>query len=405
MAGSSGTELSMADGETNAAGEAEVIPSPERFVAPVAARRRRWPFILLSFVVLILVAALVASRWSVNYYALTPGDATPVASFIKVPPKLDHRLTGKILLTDVFVEQLNALSYLKEVYLSSDAQVLPTDEVLGPSTPDQFVTQGFLEMSQAQSSATAAALTHLGYTATPRNAGVLVFGISVGSPAFHVLKVSQVITAVNGTAVTTGCGLVTALHGLKPGTTATVSVEQSSVKESGAFVNGPVVARKITLGTPPKGLTEQGCGAADRVPTAYLGIDPQTQVDWKFPVKVEVDTADIGGPSAGLSMTLGIIDKLSGGDLTGKRIVAATGTIDAGGNVGDVGGVPQKTIAVERAGATVFFVPRQEYKAALSKDTPQLHIYEVSTLDQALRILKRLGGKMPVRHVPAQTAS
>jgi PDZ domain-containing protein len=85
--------------------------------------------------------------------------------------------------------------------------------------------------------------------------------------------------------------------------------------------------------------------------------------------------------------------------------VAATGTIDAAGDVGDVGGVPQKTIAVERAGATVFFVPPQEYQAALSKDTPQLHIYAVSSLDKALQILKRLGGKIPVGHVPAQTAS
>ena len=60
------------------------------------------------------------------------------------------------------------------------------------------------------------------------------------------------------------------------------------------------------------------------------------------------------------------------------------GTIAPDGAVGDVGGVPQKTIAVERAGATVFFVPPQEYKAALSKDTSQLHVYAVSTLDQAL---------------------
>jgi PDZ domain-containing protein len=219
-----------------------------------------------------------------------------------------------------------------------------------------------------------------------------------------VLKVSQVITGVNGTGVTTECGLVSALHGLKPGTAATLSVEQSSVKESGAFVNGPVVSRTVTLGTPPAGLTEPDCGAANRIPTAYLGIDSQTQVDWTYPVKVVINTADIGGPSAGLSMTLGIIDKLSGGDLTGRRIVAATGTIDAEGDVGDVGGVPQKTIAVERAGATVFFVPPQEYKAALSKDTPQLHVYAVSTLDQALKILKRLGGTMPAGHVPAQTA-
>jgi PDZ domain-containing protein len=352
----------------------------------------------------IAAAVLVLSRWNVNDYALTPGDATPVSSFIKVPPKLDHRLTGTILLTDVDVQQLNALTYLWQRYLSSDSQVLPSAVLLGPTPADQYATQGFLEMSQAQSSAKAAALTHLGYTVTPRNVGALLFGIAPGSPASRVLKVSQVITGVNGTAVTTECGLITALHGLKPGTRATLSVAQSSVKESGAFVNGPVVSRTVTLGTPPKGLTEPDCGAANRVPTVYLGIDSQTQVDWSYPVKVVINTADIGGPSAGLSMTLGIIDRLSGGDLTGKRIVAATGTIDAEGDVGDVGGVPQKTIAVERAGATVFFVPPQEYKAALSKDTAQLHVYAVSTLDQALQILKRLGGTMPLSHVPAQTA-
>ena len=69
-----------------------------------------------------------------------------------------------------------------------------------------------------------------------------------------------------------------------------------------------------------------------------------------------------------------------------------------------MGGVPQKTVAVERAGATVFFVPPQEYKAANSKDTPQLHVYAVSTLDQALAILKSLGGTLPANHVPAEAA-
>jgi PDZ domain-containing protein len=217
-----------------------------------------------------------------------------------------------------------------------------------------------------------------------------------------VLKVSQVITAVNGTAVTGVCSLDSALHGLQPGTKATLSVEQSTVKESGAFVNGPIVARPITLGAPPKGLTAGACGLGK--PTAFLGILPITQESWAFPVKVVVRTQDIGGPSAGLSMTLGIIDKLSGGHLTGGHTIAATGTIEANGSVGDVGGVAQKTVAVERAGATVFFVPPQEKKAAMSKDTPQLHVYAVSTLDQALQILERLGGSLPANHLPAQAA-
>ena len=115
-------------------------------------------------------------------------------------------------------------------------------------------------------------------------------------------------------------------------------------------------------------------------------------------------TQDIGGPSAGLSMTLGIMDKLSSGRLTGNRVVAATGTIDQHGNVGDVGGVAEKTIAVERAGATVFFVPKVEYQAAESKATPQLKVYGVNNLDQVLRILESLGGKVPTKPVPVQAS-
>jgi PDZ domain-containing protein len=356
-------------------------------------------------VVLVGATFLILGRWSVDYYALTPGDATPVASFIKVPPQDDHPLSGTILLTDVYETQLTVLTYLQERYLSSVAQIYPAAEIVGTATPaSQAIDQGYLQMSQAQSAATAAALTHLGYTVSNKNAGVLVYGIASGSPASHVLAVSEVITAVNGTATLTPCALLNSLHGLAAGTQATLSVEASSISASGAFVPGPTVQRKITLATPPKGQVDTGCGPPF-TPTAILGLVlPEQQLAWEFPVKVSVHTADIGGPSAGLAMTLGIIDKLSGGHLTGGRTVAATGTIDSAGNVGDVGGVAQKTIAVERAGATVFFVPPQEYQAARSKDTPQLHVYAVSTLDQALRILKRLGGTMPTHHVSAQAA-
>ena len=135
-----------------------------------------------------------------------------------------------------------------------------------------------------------------------------------------------------------------------------LSVEESSINDVGAIRAGPDGDQVGHARAPPKGLVDTGCGPPTK-PTALLGIDPQTQQDWHFPVEVTVHTQDIGGPSAGLAMTLGIIDKLSSGRLTGNRIVAATGTIDQYGNVGDVGGVAEKTIAVERAGATVFFVP------------------------------------------------
>ena len=276
-------------------------------------------------------------------------------------------------------------------------------DLLGPTTNEnQYLDQGYLEMAQAQSFATAAALSHLGYSVTSTNAGALIFGIAANSPAAASLHVAQVITAVNATPVTTDCSLIGALHGLTPASVE-LKVEDSSINSVGDFVKGPIVTKSVTLGIPPKGLVDTACGAPTR-PTAYLGIQPQTQQDWHFPVAVTVHTKNIGGPSAGLAMTLGIIDKLSSGRLTGNRIVAATGTIDQDGNVGDVGGVAEKTIAVERAGATVFFVPTVELRAAESKATPQLHVYAVNNLDQVLRILERLGGKVPTKPVPVQAA-
>jgi Lon-like protease len=182
-------------------------------------------------------------------------------------------------------------------------------------------------------------------------------------------------------------------------------VEDSSINGEGDFVAGPVVHKSVTLGHPPQGLEDTGCGTPTK-PTAYLGVLTQTQQDWHFPIHITIHTTDIGGPSAGLAMTLGIIDRLSSGRLTGNHIVAATGTMDQYGHVGDVGGVPEKTIAVERAGATVFFVPSPEYHKAESKATPQLHVYAVSNLDQVLRILQRLGGSVPARTpVSAQATS
>ncbi len=259
-------------------------------------------------------------------------------------------------------------------------------------------------MAQAQSYATAAALTRLGYHVSATNVGALVYGIPSNSPSSGVLDVAQVITAINSTPTPTDCALTLALHGLTPGTKATLTLDDSSINSQGDFVGGPTVHKTVTLAQPPKGLTDTGCGPAVK-PTVYLGVLTQTQQDWHFPIHVTIHTTDIGGPSAGLAMTLGIIDRLSSGRLTGNRIVAATGTMDQYGDVGDVGGVAEKTVAVEDAGATVFFVPPQELGAARSKATPQLHVYAVRNLDQVLRILRRLGGSVPARtSVPSQAA-
>ncbi|WP_037675369.1 S16 family serine protease [Streptomyces griseus] len=127
----------------------------------------------------------------------------------------------------------------------------------------------------------------------------------------------------------------------------------------------------------------------------YLHLDSKD-------VKVTLKLADVGGPSAGLLFTLGIVDKLdgdgSGGDLTGGRTIAGTGTIDADGKVGAVGGVGLKTQAARRDGATVFLVPKDECSDAKSNLPKGLRLIPVTTLKgtvDALVSLEKGKGSVP----------
>jgi PDZ domain-containing protein len=126
----------------------------------------------------------------------------------------------------------------------------------------------------------------------------------------------------------------------------------------------------------------------------FLGVVSRTRTTYTLPFDVNIQVGDIGGPSAGLALTLAILDILSGGDLTGGHAVAATGTIDLDGSVGNVGGVAQKAVAVRRAGAKVFFVPADQRNEA-EGEAGAMKIYPVRTLQQALDDLRALGGHIP----------
>ncbi|MFF3504880.1 S16 family serine protease [Streptomyces sp. NPDC003247] len=132
---------------------------------------------------------------------------------------------------------------------------------------------------------------------------------------------------------------------------------------------------------------EESQDAATEAALRYLGRTDDG-------VEVTLKLADVGGPSAGLLFSLGIVDKLdgdgSGGDLTGGRTVAGTGTIDADGTVGAVGGVALKTQAARRDGATVFLVPKDECADARAELPAGLRLIPVTTLKGAVESLTAL---------------
>ncbi len=131
----------------------------------------------------------------------------------------------------------------------------------------------------------------------------------------------------------------------------------------------------------------QSQDAAAQAALKYLGLSADK-------VKVTLKLADVGGPSAGLLFSLGVIDKLdgngSGGDLTGGRNIAGTGTITADGTVGAVGGVALKTQAARRDGATVFLVPRDECGDAKAELPKGLRLVPVTSLKGAVSDLVAL---------------
>lgn len=134
--------------------------------------------------------------------------------------------------------------------------------------------------------------------------------------------------------------------------------------------------------------------SATEAALGYLHKDPKG-------IEVDLNLADVGGPSAGLLFSLGIVDKLdgdgSGGDLTGGRTIAGTGTITANGEVGAVGGVALKTQAARRDGATVFLVPKAECSDARSELPEGLRLVPVTSLTDAVNALRALnrGEKAP----------
>ncbi|MGH9069821.1 MAG: S16 family serine protease [Acidimicrobiales bacterium] len=331
---------------------------------------------------LALAGVFTANSITLDSYVLSPGLAQPVAPLITIPSHPSRATSGmsnsQVLLTDVYETRLRALQWPFYALDSNDA-IYSSTALFGPSvSPSQAHTGEVLQMVSSSQLARVVALRQLGY-AVPERTGAVVAQVLPKSPAAELgnLAAGDAITAIDGTPTPTAAKLVSLLGQDHPGEGVTLSV---------THVSGASGHESLTLGADPKDSSK-----------AYVGIGVVTTSYFELPFEVDINSDGIEGPSAGLAFTLGIIDKLSGGNLTGGHKVAATGTVALGGGVGPVGGVAQKAIAVRNAGATVFLVPDSDhnYRQALSKAGSHLRVIPVSSVAQALAALKSLGGHVP----------
>lgn len=326
--------------------------------------------------VLLFGVVVVGFNLTLPYYALAPGSARPVAPLVESKDRKLYPPTGRVLLTTISLQQVHPAEALVG-WLRSDVDVLPEDEIRPPETSDQQYRQyNFQVMDESKQNAIVVALRRLGYEVKEKGEGALVEKVLTQFPAQGRLQPGDVITSINGSPVALVSDATAIIATRKPGDVLTVSVRQPDGSEP-RDVQVPVAADPTQGGKTVLGV--------------YLRSFKR---DFDLPFDLDINSGNIGGPSAGLAFTLGVIDTLTPGELTGGRKVAVTGTIELDGRVGDVGGVAQKTSAVKAAGAEVFIVPAGEYEVAKARAGKGLTVIKVTTLQEALDALGRIGGDL-----------
>ncbi len=355
-------------------------PTPDlRPDVPDDRPRRSWRTRLtgigLVVFVLVLVAGLVVR---LPYYVLSPGSSRATESLISVSgaPTYDNR--GSVDFLTVSLRRVTPIEVLAS-WINPGQELMAEDDLLGDRTPSENRELDLRMMASSKDAAQYRALTRLGYDVVETGSGAVIASVVADGPASSVLVPGDVVTAIDGRPISFSDELVALVGSTAPGTALEIDVTPFDSEFPDARP-----ARRVTVvvGARPDGGTR-----------GYLGVTTFTRdLSFEFPVQITIDSGSVGGPSAGLAFTLGILDVLTPGSISGGRPVAATGTMALDGSVGPVGGVPQKVVAAERTGVELLLVPASELEAARAAVTGSMRVEPVSTLDDALGVLATIGG-------------
>jgi Lon-like protease len=361
------------------AGEQETVIAPRQ-------RNMWWALPLLTIVWLVTGALITSSLVKINYWEVAPGSAEEVASRFSFDKNALSQVTryktsAPILFVTAYGSKLSALDALVGV-LDPDVDVLNREEKFGTITPSEQRRLGFQAMASAKQIAEYVALNRLGYDVSIAYGKLIIERLvceDAPRPLSACLQLNpgDTITAFDGIEIPTLSDLMPIIADYSPGDVIEVTITPHKTSES--------VKKKIELMVSP-----------DDPDRTIIGVWPADTRTVDLPFEVDIDTDSIGGPSAGLSFTLALLDELTAGELTGGVKVAATGTIDGDESVGAIGALRQKTVAVKASGATVFFVPSaqtpEELSAARRVAGSKLRIVPVANLGEALKVLEELGG-------------
>jgi PDZ domain-containing protein len=364
---------------------------PDNLPPPVAPppggprRRRRWWHPVVAVAGALIGLVLLAAVVPVERYALAPGDVAPVEPRVNVDDSVTtYDSDGEVLFVTVKLPRLSLLGWLVAA-LDPDVEVKTREELFGDQTREENREQNLKRMGYSKELASYVALSRLGYDVVVEGGGPVIGSLCLevaadgtscarAAPADEELDPGDAIVELDGQPIHLLDDLAAVLAERAPGDVIPVTYVRG----------GDRVEAEITLTEADDGRTIVGF-----LPTDTFIED----VAFQLPFGVEIDSGEVGGPSAGLAFTLTLLDLLTPGSLTGDLQVAATGEILVDGRVGPIGGLHQKTTAVGETDADVFLVPADQVDQALAEAAgTDLRVVPVRTLDEALDVLKDLGG-------------
>ena len=329
-------------------------------------RPRPWTVVLAVLGLVLPAAGITGQLVTLPYDSIGPGSARDVSGMVTVNGHPSYPHQGRVLYTTVSVRERVNLFEALAGWLDPATDVVPEQKVRGDIPPDEYRQLNIEAMDDSKTTAQVVALRRLGFT--DLGAGAEILSVQEGLPASPLLRPGDVIVAVDGAPVALAADAVAAIRARKPGD----SVRLRIVRDDAAPVD-------VT--------TELAAGDEGR---PLLGVRLGDKV--KLPFEITIESGRVIGPSAGLAYALEVLDVLTPGELTGGMSVAATGELRPDGAIGPIGGVAQKAVTVERAGAAVFLVPPDNLDEARSAAGRGLQVHAVGTFDEALQVLGSLQG-------------
>ena len=163
-----------------------------------------------------------------------------------------------------------------------NVDVLSTQQLLGNQSQKENRAENLKVMGFSKDSATFVALRKLGYAPEVSGGGVVVTQISDTAPAAKVLKRGDVIIAVDGEATNVDVDLRALITTHTSGDVVTVTLTDNDGSNQRTA--------QIELTKRDDGTTI--IGIATGVPSS---------ISFKFPVDINIDSGNVGGPSAGLA--------------------------------------------------------------------------------------------------------